>query len=106
MVNFNGRQGRILKVSSRHPKLERPNGSFALGSCDNDTTTIYIRNTVSDWKLKHILAHELTHAAIFSYDIHLDSQEEELIADLVGTYGEEIIQATNSIFKRIKKIRE
>lgn len=61
---------------------------------------------VSDWKLKHILAHELTHAAIFSYDIHLDSQEEELIADLVGTYGEEIVQATNSIFKRIKKIRE
>ena len=31
---------------------------------------------------------------------------EELIADLVGTYGEEIINNTNLLFKQIKKIRE
>lgn len=57
-------------------------------------------------KLKKVLAHELTHAAIFSYDISLKPEEEELIADLVGTYGEEIINNTNLLFKQIKKIRE
>lgn len=81
-------------------------GIYTLGSCDDPTSTIYINENVSNKKLKKVLAHELTHAAIFSYNISLKPEEEELIADLVGTYGEEIINNTNLLFKQIKKIRE
>lgn len=49
-----------------------------------------------------MLAHELAHAVIFSYHLDLDPQTEELIADLIGTYGNEIIELTNLLFKKIK----
>ena len=40
---------------------------------------------------------------MFSYDIELSLEQEELLADLVATYGAEIIYKTNSIFKRLKE---
>jgi hypothetical protein len=37
--------------------------------------------------MKKVLCHELTHAAMFSYNVDLNYQQGELIADLVATYG-------------------
>jgi hypothetical protein len=34
-----------------------------------------------------VLSHELTHAAMFSYNIDLSYEQEELFADLIATYG-------------------
>lgn len=56
--------------------------------------------------MKKVLCHELTHAAMFSYNVDLSIDQEELLADLVATYGQEIIDATNKIFTRIQKNRE
>ena len=39
---------------------------------------------------------------MFSYDINITIDQEELIADLIATYGEEIISITNKIFQKIK----
>ena len=39
---------------------------------------------------------------MFSYNVELTLEQEELIADLVATYGEEVIDATDSMFKKIK----
>ena len=33
----------------------------------------------------------------------LSFEQEELLADLIATYGQEIINMTNSIFNRLKK---
>ena len=43
---------------------------------------------------------------MFSYGVSLTTEEEEVIADLIATYGEEIMDITNSIFERYKKIEE
>jgi hypothetical protein len=43
------------------------------------------------------------HAAIFSYGIDLDPEEEERIADLIASYGKEIVDMTDKIFREIKK---
>ena len=51
------------------------------------------------WK---VLCHEITHAAMFSYNILLTIDQEELLADLVATYGYEIIEITNKVFSKIK----
>lgn len=101
MVKINDRGWRIRLVSANHPKLLRQN-TYALGSCDNNTSSIYIADNVSPNKLKQVLAHELAHAVIFSYHLDLEPQTEELIADLIGTYGNEIIKLTNILFKKIK----
>lgn len=53
--------------------------------------------------LKKVLCHELTHAAMFSYNVELSYEQEELLADLLATYGEEIIDITDSLFDRLKE---
>jgi len=39
---------------------------------------------------------------MFSYNVELSPDQEELLADLIATYGDEIIFITNKIFKKIK----
>lgn len=39
---------------------------------------------------------------MFSYNVDLTLEQEELVADLIATYGEEIIDITNQMFKKIK----
>lgn len=38
---------------------------------------------------------------MFSYNIDLSVEQEEIIADLISTYGEEIIYITNKIFIKL-----
>ena len=102
MFNINGIDWGIKLVSPNHPKLKRNDGSFALGACDNIIKLIYISETVPEYKIKKVLCHEITHSAMFSYGINLTIDQEELLADLIATYGEEIILITNKIFQKIK----
>ena len=101
MFNINGVNWDIKRVSFNHPSIRRIDNSVALASCDNTTKTIYLSETIPKDKLKKVLCHELTHAAMFSYDIDLSFQQEEILADLIATYGQEIVHATNLVFKRI-----
>ena len=41
---------------------------------------------------------------MFSYNIDLSIEQEELIADLISTYGQEIVYITNKIFTKLGKI--
>ena len=42
---------------------------------------------------------------MFSYNINFSWEQEEIIADLMATYGQEIISITNKIFSHIKENR-
>ena len=83
--------------------LRKSNGQLAIGACDDYTKTIYINNTLSGKMLKKVLCHELTHAAMFSYNVELNHDQEEILADIIATYGEEIIAMTNIIFQKLKE---
>lgn len=89
-------------VPSDSLSLARSDNSKALGVCDNNAQIIYINNNLSGQLLKKVICHELTHAAMFSYGIELNIEQEELFADFIATYGEEIINITNSLFKSLK----
>lgn len=102
MFNINGIDWEIKKVSPNHPKIRRDNGEYALASCDNETKTIYMSEKIPCWKIKKVLCHEITHAAMFSYKVYMTIDQEELLADLIATYGGEIIDVTNRIFYKIK----
>ena len=101
MFNINGYYWNIKIVSGNHPSLTRRDGEQALGSCEAETLTIYLSVAIPDYKFKKVLCHEIAHAAMFSYHVLLDETQEELIADLIATYGQEIIEITNKIFSRI-----
>lgn len=79
------------------------NGEFTIGVCDDNTKTIYISNLLKGEKLKQVLCHEIVHAAMFSYNVELEYEQEELLANLIAIYGKEIVQITDNIFKRLSR---
>lgn len=103
MFIINGETWNTVLVDPYHPKLYRSDGSLSIGTCDDWTKTIYINNELTGRMLKKVLCHEITHAAMFSYNVELSLEQEELLADIVATYGAEIIQITDTIFKKLKE---
>jgi len=101
MFIINGVEWRILAVPPFDGTLYRSDGSLLVASCDNTTKTIYINNTLEGGFLKKVLCHEIVHAAMFSYNVTISLDQEELVADLIATYGDEIISVTNKVFKKI-----
>lgn len=104
-IRINGIDWRILIVSSNHPAIQRPDGSFTLGCCDDELKTIFIVENLTDFYFKKVLSHELVHASVYSYNLDLNEYQEEVLADLVATYGQEIVSITNSIFNMLQKCR-
>ena len=90
-------------VRPEDESLRRSDGSYTVGVCDNSTKTIYINETLQGAFLKKVLCHEVAHAAMFSYGVELTLEQEELLADLIATYGQEIISITNLLFKKLKE---
>lgn len=104
MFIINGVTWKLSIVPENFPLLRRSNGDFAIGACDNLMRTIYINENLRDDLLKKVLCHEITHAAMFSYNVDLTLDQEELVADLISTYGDEIILITNKIFSKLENI--
>lgn len=102
MFTINGELWRVIQVPPNHYMLRRPSGVFAIGVCDELTRTIYISEEVQGRYLKKVLSHEITHAAMFAYDVYLTHDQEELVASIIDTFGIEIIYITNTIFSKIQ----
>ena len=84
MIVINGEIWRILLVPPNHPQLRRTDGSLTIGACNTWLKTIYISNELSHDFTENVLAHELTHAVLYSYNRKFSSDEEELIAQIVA----------------------
>ena len=41
---------------------------------------------------------------MFSYNVDLSVEQEELVADLISTYGDEIVYITNKIFTKLENL--
>ena len=102
MFQINNQWWYISFVPKYSKILQRSDGTYTVGVTDNDTKTVYIDETIKGYFLRKVLCHEITHAAMFSYGIKLNIEQEELLADLIATYGTEIISITDKIFARIK----
>lgn len=98
MIKINGRNWDIVVCEPCSPALATSAGYCALGVCDDNIGKIYIQTGLSREKMRKVLCHELTHAAMFSYNIDLDYWTEEIVADLIATYGEQIIGETGRMF--------
>jgi hypothetical protein len=106
MININGEEWRIALVAPLDPILRRSDGGYTIGVCDDIVKTIFINKELNQKYIEKVLCHELTHAAMFSYNIDLTLEQEEILADLIATYGQEIVHITNLVFKRITEKRE
>lgn len=93
---------RVRLVSPDHPMLLTPWRTHAFGVCDKITQTIYIDKTLSQTQIKEVLCHEIVHAFMFSYDVFLSYEEEEMVAEIITEFGDDIINLTDFIYNGIK----
>lgn len=78
-------------------------GRRTVGVTDRSTNEVFIADNLTpefEWK---VLCHEIVHTAIKSYNIDLTIDQEELIADLIATYGDEILDVTDRIFSKLHR---
>ena len=104
MFLINNIYWKLAFVFPDYPLLRRVSGDYSIGACDNLTRTIYINETLTGKLLKKVLCHEITHAAMFSYNVNLTIEQEQLVADLISTYGDQIVYITNKIFNKLGNI--
>lgn len=96
---INGEEWQIEFVPPDHYMLYTSAGNYTLGVCDDRLKTIYINNKLSRQKLRKVLCHEITHAAMFSYNVEMSLAQEELVADLIAIFGREIVCQTNRVLR-------
>lgn len=104
MININGIWWKIEFTNPYNEIFKTKYNTYAIGVCDNSTKTIYLASFLEGSMLKKVLCHELVHAAMFSYNVYLSLEQEEIIAEIIATYGEEIINITNKVFKKLQHI--
>ena len=104
MFIINGEVWRVKLVPAGHPALRRPDGSVSVGCCDDSRKTIFIDENIRGGFFIEVLGHEVTHAAMFSYNVSLTIEQEEIIADIISTYGEQIVYITNKVFNKLSNM--
>ena len=97
-LKINGENWTICFCSPFDSALETSRGIYTIGVCDDNLKTIFIAKGLSRERMRKVLCHELTHAAMFSYNVVLDVQTEEIVADIMATYGEQIAGETERMF--------
>ena len=95
MFKINDEEWAVEAVAANSDFLKRSDGSYSIGACDDTLRTIFVSSGLPMLLLKKVLCHEITHAAMFSYNVELTLEQEELVADLIATYGSEIVRITN-----------
>lgn len=104
MIKINGEMWRVRLVPPSHPYLTAYRATPAIGCCDNVTKMICVSNALSPAMIKKVLCHEIVHAAMYSYRVNLSHYEEELVADIISTYGNEIMVLTHITYDKFKFI--
>ena len=98
MFSINGIYWQIIFVPPGSKILRRSDGSGTVGVTDNATKTVYLSELLCGSFLKKVLCHEICHCACFSYGCSFAPETEELIADFLATYGEEVLSIADSVF--------
>lgn len=102
--SVNGIKWKIEYVKPNSDLLRRSDGVLVLGVTDNNEKTVYINNRLSGRLLTKVITHEIVHCFCFSYGIIVPIETEELIADFVATYGEDVLEVADEVLGRFAKI--
>ena len=103
MFIINNQEWKIEFTNPFNEVFRQEDGNYTIGMCDNNKKIIYLAEDLNGRLLKKVLCHEIVHAAMFSYNISLTYDQEELLADIIATYGDEIIDVTNKVFKKLQQ---
>lgn len=95
---INNLEWEIKEANSDSEELKL-NEENVIGFCQPYTNTIYIDKTLKEYHKKRVLAHELTHAYIYSHLLtRPEKYSEEELCDFVALYGKQIWNQVDEYF--------
>lgn len=102
-MNFyvNGNVWKLEFVNPNDEVLINDEGIYTLGVTDNNVKTVYINNRLNSYMYRKVLSHEITHVVIFESGINFDRDTEEIIADFIASYGTDVINIIDSVYRQI-----
>ena len=89
-LNINNFHYELIYVDEKDENLEIDNGDYRSGITDFRKKKIYIANNLNNDSYKYTLKHELTHAIIDSYGLLQIEWNDEIIADFMAIYSNEL----------------
>ena len=93
----------VVFVPPDSEELVRSDGSRTIGMTNLNKHAVFISDRLQGPFLRKVFLHELCHAAVFSYNISISIDQEELICDFMANFGDEIIGIADDLFAVLKK---
>ena len=90
MFTINGIVWNLRLVEPHSTMLMRSDNTYTFGMTDRNTQCIYISNRINGSFFDRVLCHDLFNAFCISYNLTMDIQTEEIVADFLATYGREV----------------
>lgn len=84
----------------------RPDGTMTIGMTDWNTKTIYLDKHLSGAFMEKVLCHELCHVICFSYNIYMNEDQEEFLANWISTYGRQVIELLDNMLGQTHNRRD
>lgn len=97
----NGIEWNIYFVHPLNSNLITNNGIYTLGMTDNNKKAVFLSDILKGELLYNVLCHELVHVYCFSYNILLDIEDEERMAQFISDFGKSIIYDTDLLLNTI-----
>lgn len=101
MFEINGIWWSIVFLPQESHEFMRSDGSYTVGVTDFGQRKVFLSELLHGDFLRKVLCHEIVHCFCFSYDIQIPIETEEMIADFVATYGQDVINLTMNILDDI-----
>lgn len=98
-IIINNIKWEIIFVNPYNINLINNNGKYTLGMTDNNIKCVFISNNINGDLLYNVLCHELCHVYCFSYNIYMDLEDEERLAQFISDYGKSIINNTDYLLQ-------
>lgn len=104
MFTINGIVWNLRLVEPHSTMLMRSDNTYTFGMTDRNTQCIYISNRINGSFFDRVLCHELCHAFCLSYNLTMDIQTEEIVADFLATYGRKVFALADELISGYMEI--
>lgn len=107
IIKINGLKWTVL-FASRGDNILKLDDLQCMGVTDYFNLKIYLDGSISEELMRQTVIHELTHAFLFSYGVHVECDEdtEEAVCDFCGANFDKMLRATNKIIKGWHRVQE